>query len=258
MTYEPHYTEAGVATFRVFSYAPVEGESPLRSLYSNHCWTAEEQVAHQVPSGLNRAGFYGWKSYEDAVHYSRGLPRSIIALMRQRGKAVEGEIGLRTLKAQIVAFIKPELAAENTFPREHLQSYFPEVPIISPSEAPAMIEELDLEVWPKKKPFPLVQWLSPPGELIWAAENAGPSSALPDAMEYEMLEPAASYPRELHPVDQRLRKGSYRAPSGQTYMYWYLGGTESSFAVAKEVLYLLQTDADLMTLHLTTESQERS
>jgi hypothetical protein len=256
MTYEPEYTERGIAAFRVFVYMPAEGQSPLRSLFNPHRWTAGRQTSLVTPAWDNSAGFYAHKTFEAALLYSGGVAGRVFALAKLTGRAVEAEDGMRTKYCEIVAFLDLEQETGMDFPRDHLRSYFPEIPIIKLDEVPAIVEALELRFWPKRKPYPLVQWLPPheDAELIWAPENVGPPSSVPNATDYEMLEPAASYPRETHPLDLRLRKETFRTLSGAVYAYWYLGGTDRSFLTVKSLLQLIQgKDADLITLHRITE-----
>jgi hypothetical protein len=158
---------------------------------------------------------------------------------------VEHETGLRSQYAEIVAFIEPVRPAQlAVFPREPLARNYLDVPVIYQRDIAAKITELGLVTLPKSVPSPLMQWLAPEGELVWAPETIGPSGA--DVEEYEMLPAAASYPGETHPADQRLRKASFEDAAGDRYVFWELLGTGKGF---HEVYALIRPAAELMYRH---------
>jgi hypothetical protein len=95
-----------------------------------------------------------------------------------------------------------------------------------------------------KMAYPLMQWLGPDGELVWARETIGPSVADVDA--YEMLPAAASYPDETHPADHRLRKVNFEDAAGARYIFWELLGTSKG---ALDTYALVRPAAESMYRH---------
>jgi len=223
MSHDPMFTEGGIAAFRCFRYDPREGGS-LQSLIATYTWKAGPQEADVIPEPWNSKGLWGFKTLPEAIYQEGGKDDRIFALTEHWDEMVESETGLRSLKAEIRAFIEPvRLAQLAVFPREYLAHNYPDVPVIHQTDIAAKIEELGLVTLPKAAPYPLMQWLGPDGELVWAPETIGPSVADVDA--YEMLPAAASYPDETHPADHRLRKANFEDAEGARYVFWELLGT---------------------------------
>jgi hypothetical protein len=103
------------------------------------------------------------------------------------------------------------------------------VSIIHQTEIASWIDELGMVSLPRAEQYPLMQWLSEDGELWWGPEFLGPwkydGGHTTDG--YEMLPAAATYPDELHPADQRLRKMSFEPAPGERYVLWYVLGSET-------------------------------
>jgi hypothetical protein len=247
MTHDPMFTDGGVAQFRCFR--PDMPDGYLRSLFkSDYRWEPGRQESDKAPTAMNGNGLWGFKTLPEAIYQEGDDTGLVFAMTRHWGTAVEHESGLRSIYAQIVAFIEP--TAENElrlFPREYLRSLYPGVPIIEQGLIPDMVDELGLITLRWAKVYPLMQYSGPEGQQIWAPEVVGPSEAVENAYDYEMLEAAASYPDELHPIDQRLRKESIRTSSGDTYVFWKLLG--DSWKVSGEVLDLARYQGEDMYRH---------
>ena len=244
MSHDPMFTEGGIAAFRCFRYDPREGGS-LQSLIATYTWKAGPQEADMIPEPWNSKGLWGFKTLPEAIYQEGGKDDRIFALTEHWDEMVESETGLRSLKAEIRAFIEPVRPAQlAVFPREYLARNYPDVPVIHQTDIAAKIEELGLVTLPKSAPAPLMQWLGPEDELVWAPETIGPLGA--DGEEYEMLPAAASYPGETHPVDQRLRKVSFEDAAGDRYEFWELLGTGKGF---HEALALVRPAAKRMYRH---------
>jgi hypothetical protein len=228
MSRDPMFTEGGIAAFRCFRYDPREGGS-LQSLIATYTWKAGELEADAIPKRENPSGLWGFKTLPEAIYQEGSKDDRVFALTEHWGKMVELEEGLRSQYAEIMAFIEPVRPAQlAVFPREYLARNYPDVPVIHQTDIAAKIEELGLVTLPKAAPSPLMQWLGPEGELVWARETLGPSVAYVD--EYEMLPAAASYPGETYHADQRLRKVSFEEDSaGDRYVFWELLGTNKVF-----------------------------
>jgi hypothetical protein len=244
MSHDPMFTEGGIAAFRCFRKDPDGGY--LRSLaFSSHQWGQGELQADGLPTHTNRNGLWGFKTLPEAVHQEGSDEDLVFALTQHWGKMVEYETGLRSQYAAIMAFIEPWRPAQlEAFPREALARNYPDVPLIHQRDIAAKIEELRMVTLPKSAPAPLMQWLGPEDELVWAPETIGPLGA--DGEEYEMLPAAASYPGETHPVDQRLRKVSFEDAAGDRYEFWELLGTGKG---SHEALALVRPAAKRMYRH---------
>jgi hypothetical protein len=245
MSHDPMYTEGGIAAFRCFRPDPAEDgylESLVRSAYR---WKPGPQEADAIPVLENPSGFWGFKTLPEAIYQEGRTDEHVFALTEHWGKMVELETGLRSQYAEIMAFIEPVRPAQlAAFPRVALARNYPDVPVIHQTDIAAKIEELGLVTLPKAAPYPLMQWLGPDGELVWAPETIGPSVADVDA--YEMLPAAASYPDETHPADHRLRKLNFEDTAGARYMFWELLGTSKG---ALDTYALVRPAAESMYRH---------
>ena len=225
-SHDPMYTEGGITAFRCFAYQPDSGDGYLSSLVSSYTWQPGEQEADAVPTHSNTNGFYAFKTLAEAIYQEGSWDEHIFALTEHWGKMVEGENGLRSQFAEVVAFIEPVRPKQLAiFPREYLAEKYPDVPVIRQTEIAARIEELGMVSLPRAEPYPLMQWLGPGSQLVWAHEGLGPTVSGDD--EYEMLPAAVSYPDETHPADERLRKVRMQPPGGDTYIFWDLVGAET-------------------------------
>jgi hypothetical protein len=233
MTHDPMYTERGIAAFRCFRFS----SGHLHSLVMGSTWEAGVLKADAIPERENMSGLWGFKTLPEAIYQEGGSDDLVFALTEHWGKMVEHETGLRSQNALIVAFIEPvRPAALKVFPRKDLARNYPDVPVIHQREIAAKIEELGMVTLPKAAPYPLMQWLGPDGELVWAPETVGPPASVANAAQYEMLPAAASYPDETHPADQRLRKVRFEDSSGDRFVFWTLVG-EDSMGVPMTGLY---------------------
>jgi hypothetical protein len=246
MSHDPMYTEGGIAAFRCFRPDPAEDgylESLVRSAYR---WKPGPQEADAIPVRENPSGFWGFKTLPEAIYQEGRTDEHVFALTEHWGKMVEHETGLRSQYAEIMAFIEPVRPAQlAAFPREALARNYPDVPVIHQRNIPAKITELGMVTLPKSAPFPLMQWLGPDSELVWAPETIGPDGEGAD--QFEMLPAAASYPEEMHPADQRLRKVVLQDVSGITYVLWQLMDTGS--VDLRDVFGLLRREAGTMYRH---------
>jgi hypothetical protein len=244
MSHDPMFTEGGIAAFRYFRPDPAK-DVYLKSLVSAYWWKPGPLEADAIPKYRGGSGFWGFKTLPEAIYQEGRTDDRVFALTEHWGKMVEHETGIRSQYAEIVAFILPVRPAQlAVFPREALAYQYPDVPVIHQRDIGSKIAELGMVTLPKAAPYPLMQWLGPDGELVWAPETISPSVADVDA--YEMLPAAASYPGETHPVDQRLRKVSFEDAAGDRYEFWELLGTGKGF---HEALALVRPAAKRMYRH---------
>ena len=230
MSHDPVYTEGGIAAFRCFRVEDGYLESLVRSDYR---WKPGPQEADAIPARENHSGFWGFKMLPEAIHQEGRADDRVFALTENWGRMVEHETGLRSQYAEIMAFIEPVRPAQlEAFPRKALARNYSDVPVIHQRDIAAKIRELGMVTLPKSAPSPLMQWLGPDGELVWAHETIGPSGG---HEEYEML-PAASYPGETHPADQRLRKARFEDAAGDRYVFWELLGSGKDFHQASALV----------------------
>jgi hypothetical protein len=242
MSRDPMYTEGGIAAFRCFRVEDGYLESLVRSDYR---WKPGPQEADAIPARENHSGFWDFKTLPEAIYQEGRADDLVFALTEHWGKMVEHETGLRSQYAEIVAFIEPVRPAQlAVFPREVLARNYPDVPVIHQRDISAKIEELGMLTLPKAAPSPLMQWLGPEGELVWAPETIGPSGA--SVEEYEMLPAAASYPGQTYPADQRLRKARFEDAAGDRYVFWKLLGAGKDFHQASA---LVRSAAESMYRH---------
>lgn len=221
------YSEGDVVGFRAFVHDPTNLGACLKSLVSRYWWAPGPLEADKSPDFLNSHGFYAHKTLQEAIYQSGREDGLIFALTGHWGDIVEGETGLRSEWAVLAAIIEPVRPKQiELFPWEDLRRDYPEVPIVHQTEIRALIAELGMIPLSRTRPSPMMQWLGPDGELIWAPEMLGPVQQISNPEEYEMLEAAATYPEEMHPSDQRLRKVYFQAASGDTYVFWELHGDE--------------------------------
>lgn len=234
MSHDPMYTEGGIAAFRCFWPDPSE-DGYLKSLVSHYWWKPGPLEADAIPQHGNGSGFWGFKTLPEAIYQEGRTDEHLFGVTEHWGKIVEHETGLRSQYAEIMAFIEPVRPAQlAVFPREALARNYPDVPVIHQRDIPAKIEELGMVTLPKAPPSPMMQWLGPEGELVWARETIGPSGA--DVEDFEMLPAAASYPGETYPADQRLRKGRFEDAAGDRYVFWELLGTGKDFHQASALV----------------------
>ena len=240
MSHDPVYAEGGIAAFRCFRVEDGYLESLVRSDYR---WKPGPQEADAIPARENHSGFWGFKMLPEAIHQEGRADDRVFALTENWGRMVEHETGLRSQYAEIMAFIEPVRPAQlEAFPRKALARNYSDVPVIHQRDIAAKIRELGMVTLPKSAPSPLMQWLGPEGQLVWAPETIGPAGASVD--EYEMLPVAVSYPDETHPADQRLRKVRFEDAGGDRHVFWELVGVEGSDALA-----LIRTAAESMYRH---------
>jgi hypothetical protein len=244
MSHDPMYTEDGIAAFRCFRPDPAK-DVYLRSLFSAYWWKPGPLEADAIPQYGGGSGFWGFTTLPEAIYQEGRTDDLVFALTEHWGKMVEHETGIRSQYAEIVAFIEPVRPAQLAgFPREALACQYPDVPIIHQRDIRSKIAELGMVTLPKAAPYPLMQWLGPDGELVWAPETIGPSVADVDA--YEMLPAAASYPDETHPADHRLRKVNFEDAAGARYVFWELLGTSKG---ALDTHALVRPAAESMYRH---------
>jgi hypothetical protein len=220
------YSEGDVVGYRAFVHDPTHEGACLKSLVAGYWWKPGPLKADESPDFLNFCGFYAHKTLPEAIYQSGREDGLIFALTGHWGEIMEGETGLRSEFAELTAIIEPGRPKQiELFPWEDLRRDYPEVPIVHQREIRALIAELGMISLSRARPSPMMQWLGPDGELLWAPEMLGPVQLFnPD--ECEMLEAAATYPDETHPSDQRLRKTYFQAASGDTYVFWKLLGDE--------------------------------
>jgi hypothetical protein len=227
----PSSGEGGIAAFRCFRFDPRGGY--LESLVASYTWKPGVQEADAIPESWNRNGLWGFKTLPEAIYQEGGTDDRIFALTEHWDDMIEGEIGLRSRYAEIMAFIEPVRPSQlAVFPRKALAQNYPDVPVIHQRDIAAKIAELEMVTLPKAAPPALMQWLGPDGPLVWARETLGPrANGEANGDEYEMLPAAASYPDETHPADQRLRKVRVQDAAGDRYELWELLGSEASAAL---------------------------
>ena len=250
MSHDPMYTDGGIAAFRCFSYAPA-ADGYLQSIVARrYRWKPGELEADAIPQYKGGSGFWGFKTLPEAIYQEGGNDDRVFALTEHWGKMVEYETGLRSQYVEIIAFIEPVRPAQlAAFPREALARNYPDVPVIHQRDIAAKIAHLGMVTLPKAAPYPLMQWLGPEGELVWAPETIAPSGA--DGEAFEMLPAAASYPGETYPSDQRLRKMSFEDSAGDRYVFWEPLGTNKGF---HEVSALVRPAAESMYRHRVSDS----
>jgi hypothetical protein len=223
------FPEGDIVGFRAFVYDTDAEGGCLKALVTDYYWEPGILEADATPDFLNSNGFYAHKTLPEAIYQSGRVDGLIFALTGHSGDIIEGETGLRSQYAEIMAIIEPVRPKQiELFPREHLMRAYPTVPIIHQTEISSKIAELGMVTLPRSRPSAMMQWIGPEGELIWAPEMLGPVRQVPNPDEFEMLEAAATYPAETHIADGRLRKASFEATSGEIYVFWEILGDEYS------------------------------
>jgi hypothetical protein len=260
--HDPMYTDGAAAQFRCFRYK--NKNSYLGSLaFEGWTWKPGAQEADGIPTMLHTNGLWGFKTLAEAIFQEGDNSTLIFALTKHWGKAVEHETGLRSQYAAIVAFIEPVgEEALKEFPRDYLKRRYPDVPIIHQTQINETIERLGLFTLPKATPYPLMQWSGPEEALVWGPEVVGPYTFSDGVSEYDMLPAAASFPGDLHPLDQRLRKATLLTKDGVMYCYWkLLEDPDDEFSerrterAAEEVRQLVRWDASKMSRHRIDDPQ---
>jgi hypothetical protein len=245
------YSDGGWVGYRAFVHKPSNVGACLASLAKSYSWKAGRIRSDAVPTFQNSNGFYAHKSLPEAIYQSGGVDGLIFALTEHWGEMVEGSTGLRSEWAEIVAIIQPERARQiELFPWEDLARDYPDVPIVEQTELRRIFSERGMVPLARALISPVMQWIGPDGELVWGRETIGPEG-------YEMLPAAATYPEELHPADQRLRKVYFHGPQGERYVIWEVLGTEMQPPPGfSEAYRMVEFAAEHMYRHLDPEQPD--
>jgi hypothetical protein len=238
---------SGFAGFRAFEYDPAHRGACLRSIVSRYWWKQGELEASGVPKFSNHYGFYAYINLPLAILAFGHRDEYIFCLTRHWETTVQWTETIRSQKAEIVAIIEPmRPTKKDLFPKEALAMDYPDVHIVHQNDIPWIIFERDLIQLPYQEPAPPTQWIDPEGLLVWYPKGG----RAPEG--FEELPPAATYPDELHPADQRLRKAYFQDFSGKRYVFWEAPGQDAFSEFSRE----LRVHPRRLDIHLDPEQCE--
>jgi hypothetical protein len=240
------FSDGGWVGYRAFVHDPAHKGACLRSLFADYHWKPGPLQADAVPDYNNTNGFYAHKSLPEAIYQSGREDGLIFTLIEAWEVMIEGETGLRAEMAEIVAIIEPTRPKQiELFPWEDLARDYPNVPIVHQRDLRRIIAERGMVTLTKSRPSPPMQWLGQKGDLRWYREGLATNG-------YVMLEAASTYPGELHPSDQRLRKSYYQDLKGDRYVSWETVGQDG----VSEISLMVEMSPESMYLHLDPEQPD--
>jgi len=249
------YSDGGWVGYRAFEPDPDHKGACLCAIFADYHWKPGPNKSDKPPTLENGHGFYAHKTLPEAIYQTGPEPRLIYCLTEhwgydvekgEIGYVVEGTTGLRSEWAEIVAIIKPTKPSKiEVFPWEALARDYPDVPIVHQRELRQIIEDRGMVRLARSQPAAPMQWLGPEGELRWLREGLAHAG-------YKMLEAAATYPGEMHPEDQRLRKSYYQDLRGNRYVFWETVGQDQ----IAEISLMVDMARESMYLHLDPEQPD--
>jgi hypothetical protein len=239
--------DGGWVGFRAFRYDPAHRGACLASLANVYWWKQGPLQADGVPTFQNGHGFYAFITLPKAIEHFGSVDEFIFCLTEHWGTRVQFTDTIRTEFAEIAAIIEPMRPTKKaSFPREALRRDYPDVPIVHQNDIPRIVAEKGMAYVEYRIPAPPTQWIDKEGKLGWFHEGIAPDG-------WEELPPAATYPDEMHPADQRLRKAYFQDLTGSRYVFW-----ESP---AQELLHdfslVLRMFPERMSIHLDPAQPER-